>query len=527
MNNVIIRADASISIGTGHIMRCLTLAHELHNFYHNKKIKIIFICHKLPIFLKEKITASPFELIELIELINNDDNIELDQTRDAAQCIELLSELPKADLLIQDHYQLNMSWQELLRPYYHKLLVIDDLANRKHKANFLLDQTFNRQSQDYQPWLNKDCQLLIGNHFILLRKEFIELIPTAKKQRKKTREIKNILLSLGGMDPDNISQMIVHAVIALSNNNSSKDHLVLELVMSSAAPYLADIKQLIEPYPWINLHIDSNNMASLMLQADLAVGACGSSAWERCSLGLPTLSIQLAENQALVSNNLANHGAIVDLGLSSELTTTAMINALKLFIKNHDNYRLMVDKCFQCCDGKGIQRVTREIVKPSEAEQVQLTLATLADCEVIFQWQSDKNLRKFFKQPTTPTWQEHSNWFKNNLSNLCSSLYVIRSNGNAVGTLRLDQKLTNQYEVSILIKPTAQGKGLGLHALNQLPLLIKNGMFFADIHKDNISSHKAFLKAGFSPILPTRYCMEVRAYKRVTAKSQDDFNSNS
>jgi len=523
MINIIIRADASLSIGTGHIMRCLTLAHELHHNHHSKKVSITFICRKLPLFLKTKITPSPFKIIELK---GNDGNTEWNQIRDAAQCIELLSELPKADLLIQDHYQLNMPWQELLQPYYHKLLVIDDLANRKHKANFLLDQTFDRHPQDYQPWLNKDCQLLAGKTFILLRKEFIELIATAKKQRKQTREIRNILLSLGGMDPDNISQVIVNAIIVLSTNSTSENHLSLDLVMSSSAPYLANIKQLIKPYGWINMHIDSNHMASLMLKANIAIGACGSSAWERCSLGLPTLSVQLAENQALVSKNLANHGAIIDLGLGSDVTTKKIINALKLLINDNDNYQLMVEKCFQCCDGKGAHRVSTEVIKPSDAEQVQLTLATLADCEAIFQWQSDKNLRKFFKQPETPTWQEHSKWFENNLSNSSSSLYVICSNDTAVGTLRLDQQVKNEYEVSILIKPTAQGKGLGLHALNQLPLLIKNGIFFADIHKDNISSHNIFLKAGFSPISPTRYALKIKEHNRVPIQYQESQNDN-
>jgi len=524
MINIVIRADASISIGTGHIMRCLTLAHELKNIHRGKKINITFICCKLPLFLKKKITTSPFELIELK---HQDDNKEWDQASDAAQCIELLSKLPKADLLVQDHYQLNMPWQELLQPYYHKLLVIDDLANRKHKANFLLDQTFDRQPLDYQPWLNKDCQLLTGKSFILLRQEFIELIAMAKKQRKQTREIKNILLSLGGMDPDNISPIIINTIIALSTSSLSKSHFSLELVMSSSAPYMADVKQLIKPYCWINMHIDSNSMASLILNADIAIGACGSSAWERCSLGLPTLSVQLAENQALVSKNLANHGAIIDLGLGNEVTTTKITNALKLLINNNDSYQLMVEKCFQCCDGKGAHRVSTEVIKPNDAEQVQLTLATLADCESIFQWQSDKNLRRFFKQPAIPTWEEHSKWFENNLSNSSSSLYVIRSNDTAVGTLRLDQQLKNEYEVSILIKPTAQGKGFGLQALNQLPILIENGMFFADIHKDNISSHNIFLKAGFSSILPTRYCMEIKTHKRVIAKLQDDFNRSS
>ena len=522
MINIIIRADASHTIGTGHIMRCLTLAHELHDHIHEnmpEKSAITFICRELSPFLKKKITSSPFELIELK---NDKNSTEWNQEWDAEQCKKLLLKRPKVNLLIQDHYQLNKPWQILLQPYYHKLLVIDDLANRNHQTSFLLDQTFGRTAQDYKPWINETCHLLTGSQFILLRKEFIELIATAKIKRQQTAKVAHILLSLGGMDPENISEIIINTLIKFTENNRATESLTLTIVMNSAALHLSKIKKIIKAYDWINIHIDSDNMSGLMLEADIAIGASGTSAWERCSLGLPTLSVQLAENQALVSHNLAKHGAIINLGLGSELTPSKIINKLMLLIEDNVIYQKMSAQSFQCCDGKGASRISTKLLplhKVSKTKQLELILATMSDCEVIYQWQSNKAVRKYFKQPTPPTWEEHLTWFNNNISASNSMLYVINSYGTAAGVLRLDQQHESEYTLSILIEPNYQGKGLALLALNQLPILIGNGLFFADIHINNSNSQRVFLKAGFTAMSPTRYCLEVKAHEKVLVKS--------
>ena len=522
--NIVVRADASTNIGAGHIMRCLTLVHSLKSVSSEKKIQITFICHKLPEYLKQKILNESFELIELKRECDNEP---WTQENDSAQCINILSSLPTTDLLIQDHYRLNAPWQELISPFIQKLLVIDDLANRKHKTDYLLDQAFGRLPEDYTPWVDQTCQLLTGHSFILLRSEFSKLISTAFNKRNNTDTIENILISLGGMDVNNISEKAIKSVINLQNpamqteQQKQKKQYKLNLVMSSAATHLDKIKKLIKPHSWISLHIDTNEMAKLMLDADIAIGASGTSAWERCSLGLPTLSIVLADNQSLVSANLAKQGAIINLGLGEEITVEGITTELIALINDKNKYHLMSEKCFKCCDGEGTYRVKNQLFNVENKllnvrNKVQLIPATIDDQEKTFLWQSNTSIRRYFNNPATPTWEQHSQWFEKNLTDPSSSLYMIHSNKLPVGTLRLDKQHNNEYEISILIDPTKQGKGLALNALNQLPFLIKNGTFIAIIHKDNISSQNVFKKAGFSSVSTTRYCLKIKAHKKVS-----------
>ena len=503
MTHIAIRADASILIGSGHIMRCLTLAHALKNS-NADAIAITFISQKLPAYLKDKIIKSGFTLRE----INPTEHLTTAWTQitDAKACQKVMSNLAPVDLLIQDHYDLNQPWQIKLKPYYHKLLVIDDLANRPHKANYLLDQTFARQQQHYSGLVNDDCQLLIGHPFTLLRSEFVKFRLKAIEKRSKTKIINNLLVSLGGMDPDNITRKIIDSIIQLKDQENSSNKLQLHIVMSSEAVYLSEIQEFIKKHKWITLHINSENMAELMVNADIAIGGSGSTAWERCCLGLPTLSIEIAENQTLVSHNLANHGAIINLGTIKELTTESMFSSLRLLIESSDTYKRMVKKCFQVSDGIGARRVATILT-----HKIIFQKATMDDCQLTFNWQSNPKVRLYFKNKATPSWFEHKQWFERNIHDENSLLYILKHEGACVGSIRLDRYMDNntdkQYYVSLLISPEYQGKGLALATLLQLHTLVE-GDFFADIHQDNIASQYVFLKAGFIEISKQHYCLK-------------------
>ena len=505
MTHIVIRADASVLIGSGHIMRCLTLAYALKSTS-AATIKVTFISQKLPLYLKDKIIKEGFDSIE-INLSKHSTN-EWTQITDAQACQQALSNLPVVDLLIQDHYQLNQPWQLALKPFYRKILVIDDLANRPHDANYLLDQTFARQRQHYKSLVNDNCQLLIGHPFTLLRAEFSEFRPKAIKKRLQTKNIENILVSLGGMDPDNITLKLMSSIIQLKALNIITSHLQLHLVMSSAAIHLSDIQEFIQEHSWITLHINSENMAKLMVNADIAIGGSGSTAWERCCLGLPTLSIEIAENQALVSNNLSQHGVIINLGTIKVLTPERIISSLTTLINTPEVYQKMSEKCFQVSDGKGASRVVSVL-----AGNISFQKATIDDCRLTFNWQSDPRVRQYFKNKNTPSWSEHYNWFKLNIQDKNSTLYMLKHEKTCVGSIRLDRymnssKKNKQYYISLLISPEHQGNGFALAALLQLPVLVEKADFFADIHKDNLASKHVFLKAGFVEISAQHYCLK-------------------
>ena len=520
MKQIAIRVDASTRMGTGHVMRCITLAKKLKE----NNCRIIFLSKQHNGHLNSFIEASGFELISLSKPINNIDNEQDDKhwlgchfQDDANECIQKLLqviEIPKIDLLIVDHYSLDYQWQTQLLPHCKKIMVIDDLANRKHLGDILLDQTYGRVKQDYQKLVPKECNLLLGQSFILLRDEFYQNRELAKENRfnkalqtqSKQNKHNKVLISLGGTDPDNMASQILSWLI---KNNTANNELSVCLVASATSHFLDGLQSLTQAHSWINIVTQPPSMAALMLDATIAIGSSGATAWERCCLGLPTLSIISAANQQLVSHNLQAAGAIINLGWFSELTETGFNNALNTLLYNQQQYQKMVSHSFACCDGLGVNKVVKRVMQTITT--IELRLATTKDKEIVFEWQSDKSIRQYFKQPTTPTWAEHCHWFENNLSNAKSSLYLIYYNDTAVGTLRLDENKPHEYEVSILISISAQGKGIALAALNKIPQLKEHGLFFADIHHRNVNSYHVFKKAGFSETSSSRYCLQIKA----------------
>jgi UDP-2,4-diacetamido-2,4,6-trideoxy-beta-L-altropyranose hydrolase len=519
--HIAIRADASTRIGYGHIMRCLTLADAfVTNF--NSSISINFICHRLPNKLSEKIKANGFSVINIDSDVEQD---EWSQSHDAQQCIQVLSALNKnnnIDLLIQDHYQLNLPWQQALHPYTSFLLVIDDLADRPHQADFLLDQTFERKAKDYQGLVNESCQLFVGESYILLRDEFTQLISQAKQNRENSKAINNIMVSLGGMDPDNVTAKVLNSLIQWQSYHQAQNQhnrLSVNVVMGSSAPYLESIKALCQQHSWLNLHQDCNNMAELMLAADLAIGASGSSAWERCSLGLPTLSIEIADNQALVSKNLANFGAIVNLSTAEHCKEQDIIDALKSSMTDNKKYQQMVEQCFKCCDGQGAQRLFSKIsstinsaLTPATNSQemnsnITLRAAIIDDLDLVFAWQSQSEIRRFSRNPKPVKYQEHCTWFTSALVNKKKNIFIIIENDEPLGMLRLDKIESAGFELSILVDPKIQGGNIATSAISAIPIIFRNISIYAFVHPDNKASHRLFKKANFKQISHEQYVL--------------------
>jgi UDP-2,4-diacetamido-2,4,6-trideoxy-beta-L-altropyranose hydrolase len=508
MKQIVIRVDASTRMGIGHVMRCITLAKKLSE----NNCHITFLCKQHNGHINHFIESSGFKVIALSKPIRNIDN-EPDEKYwlgchfqdDANECIQKLVDdinIPRVDLLIIDHYSLDHQWQKKLSPYCKKIMVIDDLANRKHCCDILLDQTYGRIKEDYVPLIPKHCTLLLGKQYILLRDEFYHARSLAQKNRlnAKQNELNNILISLGGTDPDNIAGIILSWLISMKVDYSD---LNVTLVANPSSSFLNELKMLTKNDPWVNIITSPPSMAKLMLNFDIAIGSSGTTAWERCCLGLPSLSIVNAENQQLVSKSLVNAGAIISLGCSKKLNQKIFEDTFTRLFNNKKYYQEMVQQSFNCCDGLGAGRVTKHVVQ--KISTIELKLATTKNKEITFEWQSDKNTRKYFEQPTAPTWSEHAHWFDHNLSNPNSSLYIIYYNKIPAGTLRLDKKKHDEYVISILIAPNLQGKGVALATLNKITQLKENGLFFASIHKDNINSIKVFKKAGFVSISSSQY----------------------
>jgi len=350
---VFFRVDSSLKIGTGHVMRCLTLAQVLKENGAN----VEFICRKHEGSLIDKIRSIGFHVNELEVL----DEIEVDaklahshwlgatQQQDADDCIDILK-AEKSDWLIVDHYALDEQWQKRLKPYYEELMVIDDLADRKHQCDVLLDQTFGRQQEDYSTLTPKGCKLLLGSQYALLRPEFFKWRSYSIRRRSKV-EFKQLLINMGGVDADNITGSILDELKICNLPND----ISITIVMGVSAPHLESVKLKAVTLPYkTEIKVDVGNMAEIMANADIAIGAAGATTWERCCLGLPTIQIVTAENQNTIAKSLAKKNAVKLLQDRKELSS--MISDATGWMKD------ISDITRQISDGQGLMRVASVII---------------------------------------------------------------------------------------------------------------------------------------------------------------------
>ncbi len=313
---VLFRADASLQIGTGHVMRCLTLADALRA----DGSEISFICRQLEGDLIEFISAKGYQVFTLPS--GNQANIaytDLDglahshwlggtQEEDFQAC-KLLLQQYQPDWLIVDHYALDERWEHELKDGCRKLMVIDDLADRMHCCDLLLDQTCGRKEIDYRPLVPDNCKLLLGSQYALLRPEFAAWREYSLKRRSEP-QLKKLLVSLGGADPDNYTGQVLQAL----TDCQLPEALEIVVVMGPSSPHMDLVKKLAEALPYQTQVVSNvSNMAELMANADLAIGAAGATTWERCCLGLASILIVLADNQKVIAEVVSSNNAALTL----------------------------------------------------------------------------------------------------------------------------------------------------------------------------------------------------------------------
>lgn len=304
---IIIRADASVDIGTGHIMRCLTLAEDLRK----RKAEVAFICREMSGNCIELVMNQGFPVFRLPGID------EFDAVLDA----ELVASLPclckKPDWLIVDHYNINAEWELRIRPTVGRIMVIDDLANRSHDCDILLDQNlFENMQWRYHNLTPSGCRQFLGPRYALLRDEFIE---TRRTLRARDGIVHRILIFFGGSDPTNETEK---ALLALNQLNCQD--INVDVVVGSANPNGDKIQRICTVMTNVTFHRQVANMATLMANADLALGAGGTTTWERCFLGLPTLVVVVADNQEKPAQATDHAGLARVVGESSVVTVDVL-----------------------------------------------------------------------------------------------------------------------------------------------------------------------------------------------------------
>lgn len=358
---VVFRVDASVEMGLGHVMRCNSLANQLEKHGWN----ILFLCKNHIGHQAEMIKSNGHHVV----LLNANKKYKVNYCHDydawlgsspledAELTIANIQHI-KVELLIVDHYSLDAIWHKKLRPYVQKIMVIDDLANRKYDCDILVDQTFNRIKNDYNSLVNEHTFLCVGSKYALLREQF-QLNPEKVLSHRLNRtSLNKILIMLGGSDSNNYTKTLLDSLLKIKG-------IHLTIILGKNYSYLRALEIYVEKFTNVKLHYNVTDMTTIMLQHDICIGAAGSSNWERCVCGLPSILVLLAANQKKIVTEMVAFGAaqlLSDVGSPSEIQ-------IKL-----DNWRNELEFYYECvkknleiCDGQGTNRVVLNILKITES----------------------------------------------------------------------------------------------------------------------------------------------------------------
>ncbi|RVT46964.1 UDP-2,4-diacetamido-2,4,6-trideoxy-beta-L-altropyranose hydrolase [Rheinheimera sediminis] len=330
------RVDASAVIGSGHLMRCLTLAKALQQ----SNWQVQFACRAHPGHLIQWLEDQCFGVITLQQPPKSKATgyaawLGVTELQDAAELSEQLQE--PVDLLVIDHYGLSKTFEQAMTGFYLKLLVIDDLANRAHQCDYLLDQNlYPDMHSRYDRLVNKEAQLWLGPSYVLLRPEFAQI------KRAVNAYHQRFLVFYGGTDELNLTSLTIKALQQLQKTDFHAD-----IVIGLANPHKVELEKLCAEDSRFDLFIQTPHMAKLMSEATLMIGAGGSTHWERCALALPGLVVTLAENQIASTLSLVEAGVCGYLGQGQDLTAAQLSSAVQQLLEQPELLMQMSDNARQ------------------------------------------------------------------------------------------------------------------------------------------------------------------------------------
>lgn len=332
---VLFRADASVQLGSGHVMRCLTLADELALRGH----RVAFACLSQAGDMQQFIAGKGFEVVSLSGMAD-----------DAGEMADAMAAWGGADWLAVDHYGLAAEWEKPLYGRVRQIFVLDDSANRRHVCDLLLDQNLYRHPEDrYLGLVPEGCRLLLGPDFALLRAEFHR---ARNATCIRSAPARRLLVSFGGSDPTNETEKVLEA-LSLAGIAFER----VDVVLGSANPMREILPEIHGGREGIVFHVQAENMAELMSLADLSLGGGGVTTWERSCIGLPTLCIAVAENQVAIAEEAHRAGLLHYLGWHEEVSVVDVANALKEWVFDGARLAAMSGCGRRYVDGLGTARV--------------------------------------------------------------------------------------------------------------------------------------------------------------------------
>ncbi|MBF0162625.1 MAG: UDP-2,4-diacetamido-2,4,6-trideoxy-beta-L-altropyranose hydrolase [Magnetococcales bacterium] len=499
---VLFRVDASLPIGSGHLMRCLTLAGRLRA----EGAAPHFACREQPGDLIGLIAAQGYPVHRLVgttgaeplavgeagEVLSHAHWLPVTQAEDAQEVADLVRSLGPVAWLVVDHYGLDRRWEARLRPLVGGLMVIDDLADRPHLCDLLLDHNLHTDMQTrYRQWVPPYCMLLLGPHYALLREEFVA---ARRLLQQRDGAVRRLLLFLGGADPGNATAKVLEALDPLE--------LPVDVVVGRSNPHRARIEAICGERPHFHYHEQVENMAQLMLQADLSIGAAGTTSWERCCMELPSLLLIMADNQRANAQILTTAGVALSLGEASVVSPAQIRAAVRRLMDEPSLCRQMQKNAASICDGLGANRVAMALqpLWAKDGKPLGLRPVCMADAAQIWAWQRHPNTRRWARNPQVPEYEAHCRWLHERLQEGDGVFNIIMHDQQPAGVLRLHRLPGYQgrrYEVSIFLDPERYRLGIAAAALRLGRRLLPDAELLAAILEGNTASLALFESLGY------------------------------
>ena len=524
---VAFRVDASTTIGTGHLMRCLAVADALAL----RRVRALFLCRHVPEALAARVTDRGHRLATLPAGGPAPEPtaglyggwLGTTEAHDAAETVRILREVATGPLLsiVVDHYGLGHAWEaHVASAIGAEVAAIDDL-DRAHAAGLVLDANFGKDASNYAGRVPPDCRLLIGPDHALLRPDFARERPGALARHRARlgagRSPSNVLVAMGGADPGDVTGHIVRALEPLA----ARRDLMIHALVGAAYPH-NDALGRAAAAGRVVVHRDIEDVARLLCDMDICIGAAGTSTWERCCLGLPTLSLVTAENQAGIGHALARAGIVADGGIvTARPEGTVLIDGraaedwvadvFEPFLADIDAQARLSDLSARIVDGFGVVRFLGSLFsRLPRILPVELAPVSSADAGIIFAWQTFPGHRRYSRSPEAPGWQEHVDWLERKIRDDGCVIRLIRLGGIPAGMIRLDATdLSDRLwpegrgrEVSIIVAPELQGSGVAARGLQCLLDTVLDRPIVANVSKENLASIRLFSRCGFVECAP-------------------------
>jgi UDP-2,4-diacetamido-2,4,6-trideoxy-beta-L-altropyranose hydrolase len=483
---LLIRTDASVAIGTGHVMRCLALAQAWQD---TGGCAVFAMAESTP-SIQARLESELCETLSVSGAAGTQN--------DARQILSLARER-QAEWVVVDGYQFNADYQSVLKTAGFKVLFLDDYGHARHySADIVLNQNVCGNEAHYAN-RERQTRLLLGPRYCLLRREFAAW-------RDWNREVppacRRLLVVMGGSDPANLTARVIEAVSLVRVNEV--EPLEVTVVVGGSNPHFTLLQDAAtRTRQKITVRKDVLNMPELMAAADVAVSAAGSTCWEFCHLGLPALLIDVAGNQTALAKDLDRRGCAVHVG-DGAVVAEKIAHELERVIRSHDLRLSLSQRSRELVDGDGARRVV-SVLRGSgscNGEGLRLRPARADDAHLLWEWANDPEVRAASFSSDPIPWETHVAWMAEKLGQKGSFILIAEDReATPCGQIRLDLRLDGDWEVDISVSKTMRGHGLGseLIKLGVQALLTEhdNARVHAFVKLANTSSVKAFEQADF------------------------------